>query len=121
MNPEANFIGFRHQEADYKLNKKVLDSENPQNPISADNQDFNTDLTEKGKQEAYKQAERFFNDFDPAKDAFFFVSGDFVRAVETAKIYLDVAEKKGFEIITPNKPRNVECKSSALDIRYSLF
>jgi len=105
MNPErADFIGFRHQEAEYKLNKKVLDSENPQNPVHANEQDFTTDLTEKGKHEARLQADKFFENFDPTKDTFFFVSSDFVRAAETARIYLDVAEEKGFEVIAPNKP-----------------
>lgn len=105
MNPEkADFVGFRHQEAEYKLNKKVLDSENPQNPVRANEQDFITDLTEKGKQEACLQAEKFFESFDPATDTFFFVSSAFVRAAETARIYLDIAEERGFEIIVPSNP-----------------
>lgn len=104
MKNKADFIGFRHQEAEYKLNQKILDSENPQNPVRAEDQDFESDLTEKGKENAYTQAKKFFEEFDNTKDAFFFVSSDFVRAAETAKIYLDVAKKNGFEIITPNKP-----------------
>jgi hypothetical protein len=104
MKPEqADFIGFRHQDAEYKLNKKVLDSENPKNPIRAGDQNFVNDLTEKGEGKARLQAEQFFSQFDPKKDAFFFVSGDFVRTAETAKIYLEVAEKMGFEIIRPQK------------------
>lgn len=104
MNPEAGFFGFRHQEAEYKLNKRVLESENPQGPVRPEDQDFNTDLTEKGKREARQEAEIFFKEFGPEKDAFFFASSDFVRAAETAKIYLDVAKEQGFEIIIPEKP-----------------
>lgn len=104
MNPEAGFFGFRHQEAEYKLNKRVLESENPQGPVKPEDQDFNSDLTEKGKHEARLEAENFFKEFNPEKDAFFFASSDFVRAAETAKIYLDVAKEHGFEIITPEKP-----------------
>lgn len=105
MNPEkADFVVFRHQQAEYKLNQDILRSENPQDPVRADKQDFITDLTEKGKSEARLQAESFFNNFDPKLDAFLFVSSDFVRAAETAKIYLEVAEERGFDIITPNKP-----------------
>jgi phosphohistidine phosphatase SixA len=104
MNPEkADFITFRHQEAGYKANRRVLESDDPQGPVRPDDQDFITDLTEKGRFEARNQAEQFFARFDPSRDAFFFVSSDFVRAAETAKIYLDVAEEKKFEIIAPER------------------
>ena len=100
----GDFYGFRHQEAKYQLNKRVLDSDNPRGPVSPDEQDFTSDLTEKGKREARAEAEQFFSQFDSAKDAFFFVSSDFVRSVETGKIYLQIAEEMGFEIITPDNP-----------------
>jgi len=81
----------------------VLDSENPRGPVQADDQDFISDLTEKGKENARLQAENFFAEFSPEEDAFFFVSSDFVRTTETGKIYIDVAEEHGFEVITPDK------------------
>lgn len=103
MNKKGEFFGFRHQEAEYKLNKKVLDSENPRGPVRADDQNFISDLTEKGKENTRIQAEKFFAEFNPEEDAFFFVSSDFVRAAETGKIYINVAEERGFEVITPDK------------------
>jgi len=103
MNKKGEFFGFRHQEAEYKLNKKVLNSENPRGSVRAEDQDFTSDLTEKGKENALLQAEKFFAEFNPEKDAFFIVSSDFVRAAETGKIYIDVAEKHGFEVIIPDK------------------
>lgn len=104
MSEKGDFFGFRHQEANYKLNKRVLESERPQGPVKADDQEFDSDLTEKGKREAKEEAERFFQQFDPAQDAFFFVSSNFVRSIETGKIYLETAEENGFEIIFPENP-----------------
>lgn len=104
MSEKGDFFGFRHQEAKYQLNKRVLDSEKPQDPVSADDQEFDSDLTEKGKREAKEEAILFFQQFDPVQDAFFFVSSNFVRSIETGKIYLETAEEKGFEIIFPENP-----------------
>jgi phosphohistidine phosphatase SixA len=104
MRPEFDI--FRHQEAEYKLNKKVLDSDDPQGPILAEQQDFETDLTEQGQEHAREQAAAFFQRFDPNADAFFVASSDLVRAAETAKIYVDVAEELGFEIISPENPHS---------------
>jgi hypothetical protein len=50
---------------------------------------------------AKEKAEEFFTKLNPETDALFFVSSDLVRAAETAKIYLDIARKKGFEVILP--------------------
>jgi hypothetical protein len=107
MNPEkADFIVGRHQEAEYKLNKRRLNSDNPQGPVAARDQDFVSDLTERGKKDGRQEAKDFFGEFNfnPETDAFFFVSSDFVRAVETANFYRQEAEERGFEVILPNNP-----------------
>jgi phosphohistidine phosphatase SixA len=106
--PLPDVILGRHQESRYQLNETALKKENPREPIDADTQDFDSDLTEKGKIEARRQAEEFFdgNHFEPEKDAFFFASSNFVRAIETATIWRKVAEERGFEIIAPINPRD---------------
>lgn len=107
MNPEkSDFVIGRHQEAEYKLNERALNSDNPEGKLDPNEQDFISDLTEKGKEEALRQAEEFFSHFDPQKDAFFFASSNFVRAAETANIYRKAAEDRGFEIIAPSNPRD---------------
>ena len=100
---DDKFFAIRHSIAEYKLNEGIVNSDNPEAAPSADKQWFNSDLTPEGKELAKEKAEEFFKGLNPEKDALFFVSSDLVRAAETAKIYLDIAREKGFEIIKPRE------------------
>ncbi|MDP1817961.1 MAG: histidine phosphatase family protein [Leadbetterella sp.] len=99
----GEFFGIRHGVAEYKLNESIIKSENPEAAPDANKQWFNSDLTPEGKILAKEKAEEFFNNLNPETDALFFVSSDLVRAAETARIYLDVARERGFEIILPRE------------------
>jgi len=101
---DDEFFAIRHSKAEYKMNEAIVTSDNPESEFNPKKQDFLSDLTPEGKELAQQEAEKFFNDLDPEKDAIFFTSSDLVRAIETAKIYKDEAKKRGFEII---KPKNV--------------
>lgn len=100
------FFVTRHGPAEYKMNESIAKSDNPEAPHNPDKQDFVSDLTPEGKEMARNEAEKFFDNLDPKKDALFFASSDLVRAAETAKIYKDIAEERGFEIIKPYNVRN---------------
>ncbi|MFA5155407.1 MAG: hypothetical protein WC453_03145 [Patescibacteria group bacterium] len=100
---QDEFFATRHSLAEYKLNESIIRSDYPEARPSADKQWFNSDLTPEGLKLAQEKAKEFFNRLDPAKDALFFVSSDLVRAAETAKIYLDEARARGFEIIKPRE------------------
>lgn len=101
------FFATRHSISEYKLNESIAASDNPEAAPDADKQWFNSDLTPAGEKLAREKAEEFFAKLDPETDALFFVSSDLVRAAETAKIYLDTARAKGFEII-PSREKAVE-------------
>ncbi|MFH0969159.1 MAG: hypothetical protein V1804_01490 [Patescibacteria group bacterium] len=97
------FFAIRHSKAEGQLHKGIVKSDNPEATPSSDKQWFNSDLTPEGIKLAHEKAEEFFSNLDPQKDALYFVSSDLVRAAQTAKIYLDVARRKGFEIIQPRE------------------
>lgn len=102
---------FRHSGPPfYQLNEWLVRSKCPEAAPDAYEQWFDSDLPPEGKKLARKKAEEYFNKLSPETDALFFVSSDLVRAAETAKIFLDVARKRNFEIIKPRtrdrKPRN---------------
>lgn len=101
---DDEFFITRHGMAEYKLNERIIASNNPEDGHDAKNQDFLSDLTSEGKKLAEQEAKKFFDKLDPEKDALFFTSSNLVRAIETAKIYKDEANKRRFEII---KPKNV--------------
>jgi hypothetical protein len=61
------------------------------------------DLTPAGLELAKQEAEKYLSRLDPAKDALFFASSNQARALETGKIYADIARAKGFEIIKPDQ------------------
>jgi len=105
-NREDEFFTIRHSKAEYKMNKAIVTSDNPESKFDPKKQDFLSDLTPKGKELAQQEAEKFFNELDPEKDAIFFTTSDLVRAIETAKIYKDEAKKRGFEIIKPENVRD---------------
>ncbi len=107
INPENQrnhrFYFTRHGPAEYQLNEGIVDSDNPEAKPSSDKQWFNSDLTPEGIELTRNKAIEFFSKLDPRKDSLFFVSSDLVRAAETAKIYLDIARERGFEVILPRE------------------
>ncbi len=100
------FYVTRHGVAEYKLNERIVASDNPQHGHEAQNQDFLQDLTPEGRRVAHEKAEDFFNSLNSETDALFFVSSNLVRAAETAQIYKEVAKERGFEIIKPENVRD---------------
>lgn len=100
---DDEFFATRHSISSYKLNERIVGSDDPEAAPDADKQWFNNDLTPEGEKLAHEKAEEFFAKLNPETDALFFVSSDLVRAAETAKIYLDTARAKGFEIIPPRE------------------
>lgn len=107
------FFATRHSISPYKLNEGIIKSNNPEDAPNADKQWFNSDLTPEGIKLAQEKANEFFDQLDPETDALFFISSDLVRAAETAKIYLDIARERGFEIILPR-----EKKSEDKEVKY---
>lgn len=101
---------IRHSTASYKSLLGVLKGHDPTQAIGAEkieNQPL-PDLTPEGVELAKQEAEKYFSRLDPAKDALFFASSNQARALETGKIYADIARAKGFEILKPDQvePRN---------------
>jgi len=93
---------FRHSGPPfYQLNKWLITTRTPEVAPDAYEQWFYSDLPPEGLELARKKAEEYFEKLDPETDALFFVSSDLVRAAETARIFLDVARERGFEIIKP--------------------
>ncbi|HBB37359.1 MAG: hypothetical protein UX02_C0001G0258 [Candidatus Moranbacteria bacterium GW2011_GWC1_45_18] len=88
---------IRHSASQYKNYARVEKSETPTGPVDYKDQVF--DLTEQGIEIALQAAVKFFDQFDPQKDAFLFFSSEEDRSLSTTKIYLEEAERRGFEII----------------------
>ena len=116
---------FRHSIAEYKLDEGIVQSENPERPPKANDQQFDSDLTPEGKEFARKKAEEFFDAknpetgellMNPEADALYFVSSDLVRAAETAKIFLDIARERGFEIIPSREKYRFSPRNKAEEI-----
>lgn len=103
------FLFTRHSRANYDTYKKTLKSEDPQSSHNPDEQVEN-DLPESGIELAVKKAEQLFDSMDPQKDVLFFVSSKEMRAFETARIYKEIAEKRGFEIAETRKDESREIK-----------
>jgi len=103
---DDEFFVIRHSLAQYQGNKAIIGSDNPEAAFDPKTQDFRSDLTPDGQELARTEAEKFFDQLDPERDAIFFASSDLVRAIETAQIYKDVAKERGFEIIVPENVRN---------------
>lgn len=122
----------------YRLNDGIIESQDPEAAPDAEKQWFYSDLTAKSKEFVRQKATEFFEAKDPETgellinpetDALFFVSSDLVRATETAKLFLDEAKKRGFEIIKPRSdevtykdyrekrvPRNRDFRNKAEEI-----
>ncbi|HBB37058.1 MAG: hypothetical protein UX02_C0002G0262 [Candidatus Moranbacteria bacterium GW2011_GWC1_45_18] len=93
---------FRHSGPPfYQLNEWLVRSNSPEAAPDAFEQWFNSDLPPEGLELARTKAEEYFDKLNPETDTLFFVSSDLVRAAETARIFLDVARERGFEIIKP--------------------
>lgn len=114
-NKDDKIFVTRHSVAGYKLDLGITGSENPEAKPKSSDQWFNSDLTPEGKILAKEKAIELLDKLNPKTDALFFVSSDLVRAAETAKIYLDVAKDKGFEIILP-RPSLESYKNKAEEI-----
>ena len=96
---------LRHTKAGYKSYAEVLTSDNPDRPLDLARQII-PDVPEAGVELARKEADKLFSQMNPAENALFFVSSSQSRAVETAKIYKDLAKEKGFTVISPEHHRN---------------
>jgi phosphohistidine phosphatase SixA len=92
---------IRHSRASYSSYAEKLASDEPESPISLDSQ--LPDLPESGVELAEKSAESFLSNFDNTDTALFIVSSTQARALQTAKIYSEVAIDKGFEITAHEK------------------
>lgn len=97
---------IRHGKALYGMDWGIIQSDNPESKPEAKNQWFYSDLTPEGKRLVREEAIKFLDTLDKKTDALFFVSSDLVRAAETAKIFLDVARERHFDIITPRITEN---------------
>jgi len=108
---------FRHSGPPfYQLNKWLITTRTPEVAPDAYEQWFYSDLPSEGLELARKKAEEYFEKLNPETDALFFVSSDLVRAAETARIFLDVARERGFEIIKPRGDESREYKNHAEEI-----
>ena len=97
---EFPFHFTRHTNAEYKSEKHILESEDPEGLLNTRDQVI-PDLPAKGKEYAVEKAKEFFKRFSPEKDVFCFFSSDEARAVETANIYRQVAHELGFQVLKP--------------------
>jgi hypothetical protein len=88
---------IRHSASQYKNYARVEKSEKPTGPVDYKDQVF--DLTEQGIEIAREAAVKFFDQFDPQRDAFMLFSSEENRSLSTTKIYLEEAERRDFEII----------------------
>ena len=91
---------IRHSVSDY--NTYVMQKERGDKGFDPRDQKF-PDLSEKGIELAERMAEEFFDRLDSKKDILFFASSNEARALATGNIYRKEAEKRGFEIIKPEK------------------
>lgn len=107
---DDEIFGIRHSISDYTLNNGIIASNNPEAAPDSNKQWFNSDLTPEGIVLAKESAVEFLNKLNPKTDALYFVSSDLVRAAETAKIFLDEARSRGFEIILPKEEKETDLK-----------
>jgi hypothetical protein len=89
---------FRHSESGYKTYKDKLKSDSPNTPLDPEKQ-YVEDLTPRGIKIAREAATKYFEGLNPEKDRLYFVSSNEARALGTAKVYKEEAEKRGFVII----------------------
>jgi len=99
--PGARIFFIRHSRATYASYSEKLASENPESALDLSAQ--LPDLPEAGIELAKESAQKFLSKFDSSKAVLYFVSSTQARALETAKIYSDVALDNGFEIVSHQK------------------
>jgi hypothetical protein len=88
---------IRHSRATYATYAEKLASEDPESSIDIETQ--LPDLPEAGVELAENSAHEFFQQFDPEEDVFYMVSSSQMRALETANVYVRVAQEMGFEVL----------------------
>lgn len=102
----------RHSKAQYLTDAAMLASKNALSEMDRNNQ-ITPDLSKEGVELARKTAEEYFVGLDPKEDKIFLVSSNLARALETAKIYADIAREKGFQIIRPENVRGKQAEEIA--------
>jgi len=95
--PETRIYFIRHSRASYATYAERLSSDTPELPIDMKNQ--LPDLPEAGIELAEKSAHEFLSKLNPEKDIVYIVSSTQMRAVETAQIYVKVAQELGIEVV----------------------
>ncbi|MEO6536242.1 MAG: phosphoglycerate mutase family protein [Candidatus Paceibacterota bacterium] len=99
--PEVRIFFIRHSKATYGNYADKLDSEFPESQMNIEEQ--LPDLPEAGIEMAQKAAAEFISKLDPEKDVLYVVSSNQMRALETAHIYIEVAQAAGIEVIEHEK------------------
>lgn len=89
---------MRHGKAAYKTYAESIGSGDPTKPFDPEHQ-ITPDLTPEGREAAFKEAEIYFGQLNPAQDTIFFVSSNEARAIETADVYRQVAHTRGFVVV----------------------
>lgn len=98
---KARIFFIRHSRATYASYTEKLKSESPESTLDLSTQ--LPDLPEAGIELAKESAQTFFSKFDNSDVILYFVSSTQARALETAKIYSEVALDNGFEIVSHQK------------------
>ena len=107
--PEVKVFFIRHSRATYATYAEKVGSENPESPIDVEKQ--LPDLPEIGIEMAHKAAREFLGRLNPVKDTLYVVSSSQMRALETAKIYIDEALERGFEVVRHEQEQKGEIVS----------
>lgn len=93
---------FRHAQALYGAIKDKLLSADPRGPIDIDTQP-DDDLSPEGHVRAQAAAEAFFSRLIPGKDIVAIVASTQMRALQTARAFLDEARQRGFTVVEHEK------------------
>ncbi|MCF7815543.1 MAG: hypothetical protein K9M10_02145 [Candidatus Pacebacteria bacterium] len=92
---------IRHSKATYASYAEAFASENPEADMNLEEQV--PDLPPAGVELAQREAEKFFETFSADEDVVYAVSSTQMRALETAKIYVDIAKARGIEVVLHEK------------------
>ena len=99
--PETKIFFIRHSRATYATYAEKLASDEPESPLDVEGQ--LPDLPEIGVEMAKKAAHEFLGQLSPDKDILYVVSSTQMRALETARIYIDTAKAMGIEVVEHEK------------------